>query len=38
MPWDPGRGGLRRMTLGSTASAVIHHARCSVLVALDRDS
>jgi len=28
-----GVGGLRRMVLGSTASAVVHHAPCSVLVA-----
>ena len=33
-----GIGGLRRMLLGSTASAVVHHAPCSVLVAHARDT
>lgn len=32
-----GIGGLRRMVLGSTASAVVHHAPCSVLVARVRE-
>lgn len=27
-----GLSGLRRAVMGSTASAVVHHARCSVLV------
>lgn len=32
-----GLGGIRRMVLGSTASAVVHHATCSVLIARAHD-
>lgn len=32
-----GVGGIRRTVLGSTASAVLHHAPCSVLIARGRD-
>ncbi len=33
-----GVGGIRRAFLGSTASALLHHAPCSVLVARDTDA
>jgi nucleotide-binding universal stress UspA family protein len=33
-----GTGGWRRAVIGSTASAVVHRAPCSVLVAYDADA